>query len=55
MTSTEASITVTRPDITTGLPTRKSSWLYVLQMLLVENLPILKEVLIELTLRWCPL
>jgi hypothetical protein len=48
---TGASITIARPDITAGLPETKPSWLYVLQMVSGKTLPVLKEVLVELTLR----
>jgi hypothetical protein len=50
---TRASVTFTRPDITEGLPKRELSQPYILQIALMKSLPILKEVLVELTLWQC--
>jgi hypothetical protein len=46
---------IARPDITAGLPERELTRLYVLQMISGETLPILMEVLVELTLGQHPL
>jgi hypothetical protein len=47
---TGASVTITRPDISAGLPEKEIVWLYIMQMLSGETLPILKQVLMELSL-----
>jgi hypothetical protein len=47
---TGASVTIARPDIFAGQPERKPSRAYVLQTASEESIPVLKEVLVELTL-----
>lgn len=52
--NTRASMTIAMSGITVGVPKRKPSWLYLLQMALrQETLPVLKEVLVELILGQC--
>jgi hypothetical protein len=46
-------MTFTRPDFTEGLPERELSQPYILQITLMKTLPILKVVLVELTLWQC--
>lgn len=48
-------MTFARLDIITGLLEREVTQLYVLPMASGETLPILKEMLVELTLGWRPL
>jgi hypothetical protein len=47
---TRASVTVTSPYISTVLSEGNLSWLYILQTVSTEILPVSKEVLVELTL-----
>jgi hypothetical protein len=44
------SVSITWPDVPAGLPKKKSTQLYVLQMVSGEILPVLKEALVQLTL-----
>jgi hypothetical protein len=48
-------VTISRPDITEGLPEREMTRLYVPQMTSVETLPVLKEEFAELPLGRSPL
>lgn len=48
------SIATARPDIT-GLPERKVTQPYILQMASGKTLPALNEVLVKVTLEWYPL
>jgi hypothetical protein len=48
-------MTFARLDITAELPEREVTQLYDLPMASGETLPILKEILVELPLGWCPL
>jgi hypothetical protein len=50
-----ASVTITRPRITIGLPEREPSQLYILHMVSEETLLVLNETLVELILCWRPL
>jgi hypothetical protein len=52
---TRASVTIARPDIRAGLPQKDPPMKCILQMASGETLPILKEVLVTLTLWWRPL
>jgi hypothetical protein len=47
---TRASVTITRPDITVGLPNREPSQPCILQMVSRETLPVLKEALVVHTM-----
>jgi hypothetical protein len=44
------SVSITWPDVPAGLPKKKSTQLYVLQMVSGEILPVLKEALVHLTM-----
>jgi hypothetical protein len=48
---TGASVTIARPDMVVGQPERKPSRAYVLQTASGETIPVLKEALVELSLR----
>jgi hypothetical protein len=50
-----ASVTITRLDITKGLPKGEPTQLYVLQMVSEEMLHVLKDAMVETTLWWQPL
>jgi hypothetical protein len=52
---TRVPVTIVRPDITRGLPERDLSTPFVLQMASREILPIMKGVLVKLTLGQLPL
>jgi hypothetical protein len=54
-TDTGASMTITKPDITSGLPERDPPMQCTLQTASGKTLPILKEAFIKLTLGWHPL
>ena len=47
---TGTSVTIARPNIVTGKPKRRPGRTYVLQTASGENLPVLKEALVKLTL-----
>jgi hypothetical protein len=48
-------VTIARPDIVAGLPKKALSQPHVLKMMAGETYPVLKEVLVKLTLGQCPL
>jgi hypothetical protein len=53
-TDTGVAVTITRPDVTEGLPEREMTQPYVPQMASVETFPVLKEEFVELALGRSP-
>jgi hypothetical protein len=49
---TRTSMSIARPNITTGLPDRQQTWPYILQMASGKTLPVLMETLLKLALEW---
>jgi hypothetical protein len=54
-TYTRAYVTITRLDITKGLPKEEPTQLYVLQMVPEETLHVLKDAMVKMTSWWHPL